>query len=556
MKIEMKRVARASTAAMLVVGLIGSSIINSPLIHAVGSTDIWVGTAGDGKFSTASNWQAGTVPVTGDTIEFLPLATGSDYQTINLTNDLSGVSFAGAIGGSAATGYTTQFYVDTMSYQPNATVSVDSTNAKRTYVLSGSSTGSPVGITTAAGALTLTGGAYVGGTVNAAGLVTVDSNSQLVLEAGSNLQQGINSLGWLQDNGATIAGTIALPNGTHGYVVEGGTRTIANDFTMGSPDSSIVNQLAFGSCATPAYAGGMASYLYANCGSYGPATFTLSGNITLNADLQIDVASQSDVKLTGNITYNGHTIKMTQESQGTLEVGGSQVAVSSFTTKLSDSQPTTDYNVQNLETAVLDGQRQYVTVFKGGTLMGSGSVVGLDVYDGATLAPGHSPGTLTVTSNLYVAGVYQAQLQTSAAGGYDQVIVGAPSDPTTSPDVVLASTATLDTQLYSGYKIKKGDQFMIINDLQSNTVPISGIFKGLPEGQQFNTNGITFNITYKGGDGNDVVLTALSDGTDPNAPNTAVMNFAKANPWTIIVLGAVTAGVLMLAGQKVRRNHR
>ncbi|HWT40628.1 MAG TPA: hypothetical protein VN081_05185 [Dongiaceae bacterium] len=554
MKIGIKRVGRASTAFLLVLGLIGSTIINSPLIHAAGATDVWVGTAGDGKFSTASNWQAGTVPVSGDTLKFLPLSTGSDYQDINLTNDLSGVSFAGVIAGSAATGYNTQFYIDTMTYAAGATISRDTTNTKQTYVYGGTSSNTQSGTVTANGALNLTNGAYVSGTLNAAGLVTVDAQSSLWLQSGSNLQQGANIAGWAADSGATIANGLTFPNGTGGYLGEGSSRTISTDWTIGSPKSGQLNQLAFGSCATPANSGGGSQYLSVGCATYAPATFTLSGNITLNADLLIDVASQSDVKITGNVTYNGHTIKITQESQGTLEVGGSSVAPTTFTTNLSDSQPTTDYTVQNLETAVLDGQRQSVTVDNGGILKGTGTANGIYVSNGGTIAPGHSPGTLTATNYLDIEGTYQAELQTSAPGGYDQVIVGSSSD--TGTDVTIGANAVLDTQLYSGYNIKKGDQFMIIKDLQASTYPVSGTFKGLPEGQQFAIGGITFNITYKGGDGNDVVLTALNDGSDPNAPNTAVMNFVKANPWTIIVLGSVTASVLVLAGLKARRTNR
>ena len=44
---------------------------------------------------------------------------------------------------------------------------------------------------------------------------------------------------------------------------------------------------------------------------------------------------------------------------------------------------------------------------------------------------------------------------------------------------------------------------------------MTGAFSGLPEGTIFSTNGVQFQISYKGGDGNDVVLTQISP---PPAP--------------------------------------
>ncbi len=50
-----------------------------------------------------------------------------------------------------------------------------------------------------------------------------------------------------------------------------------------------------------------------------------------------------------------------------------------------------------------------------------------------------------------------------------------------------------------------GSMFTIL-DNQGNA-PVSGTFVGLPEGATVTINGMTFQISYAGGDGNDVVLT-------------------------------------------------
>ena len=71
-----------------------------------------------------------------------------------------------------------------------------------------------------------------------------------------------------------------------------------------------------------------------------------------------------------------------------------------------------------------------------------------------------------------------------------------------------------------GYNPSQGDQFTIINNTTKN--PIFGTFPGLPEGSIFSADGDQFQITYKGGDGNDVVLTVLS------TPEPSAITFASA----------------------------
>jgi hypothetical protein len=53
-----------------------------------------------------------------------------------------------------------------------------------------------------------------------------------------------------------------------------------------------------------------------------------------------------------------------------------------------------------------------------------------------------------------------------------------------------------------------GNNYTIIAHNGSGAV--TGTFNGLPEGAKFTTGGAQFQITYKGGAGNDVVLTQLT----------------------------------------------
>ena len=75
----------------------------------------------------------------------------------------------------------------------------------------------------------------------------------------------------------------------------------------------------------------------------------------------------------------------------------------------------------------------------------------------------------------------------------------------------ISDTAPLDGNLAltvgSGFTPQVGDRFTIINNQGSS--PVTGTFNGLPEGSLIWTNAGGFQISYKGGDGNDVVVTRV-----------------------------------------------
>ena len=150
--------------------------------------------------------------------------------------------------------------------------------------------------------------------------------------------------------------------------------------------------------------------------------------------------------------------------------------------------------------------------------------------------------------NLVEGSTYQAELQNK--GSYDQLQVGANFVAAgNNTNAVNLANATLGTVLYDGYKINAGDTFTII-DNKSNTA-VSGTFKDLPEGATFNVGNGVFSITYKGGDGNDVVLTAV---TAPTAPDTGFA-LVSANPIVSLSLMAAAAGALMIMARRFRPAH-
>jgi hypothetical protein len=107
---------------------------------------------------------------------------------------------------------------------------------------------------------------------------------------------------------------------------------------------------------------------------------------------------------------------------------------------------------------------------------------------------------------------FKVALQGSAAGsGFDQLA---------SSDQVSLGNATLSPSL-SGFTPTPGEQFPII----TSQAPTSGIFSNLPEGASLMIGGVPFTITYKGGSGDDVVLTQA---TSSRATTTTLQS--SANP--------------------------
>ncbi len=138
-----------------------------------------------------------------------------------------------------------------------------------------------------------------------------------------------------------------------------------------------------------------------------------------------------------------------------------------------------------------------LTTVNGGRLILSGSLAGaLQTNNGFTFAPQGTP-TVTGAFTHFTSSILQVRLNGSTVGsGYDQL--------NAANSVTLAGT--LD--LVCGPNLAPGSTFTILN--KTSTGAISGTFAGKANNSTFTDDGYTFQITYTGGTGNDVVLTLLA----------------------------------------------
>ena len=192
----------------------------------------------------------------------------------------------------------------------------------------------------------------------------------------------------------------------------------------------------------------------------------------------------------GNYTFSGvitgSTGGLTKSGAGTMTLSGTNKY--SGTTAISNGTLCVNGVISNSPISL---------VATGSVLSGTGRVQSISVAKG-TVSPGSSTGILTSLGAATLApGTLAIELNgTNVGTDYDQL---------RALGVVTLDKATLDVTC--GFAPVVGATFKIIDN--ASTKAVDGTFNGLPEGKVFGASGAPFQISYAGGDGNDVVLTRV-----------------------------------------------
>ncbi len=575
------------------ISLIGSLFVFAVLLSQLGlsqsasaATLTWTGGGGafDLKFSTGANWNTGSAPVNGDAV-ILDADITTDFY-----NDIENLSLVGiTVIGDPSPGSTVGLHQGSPG---------DSTPSSYELLLSGTFDNQSSGLAYFGGSLSLTGDTTfvdiyriigpldvnghnlsvessmavecttIDGLIGAGGVTVDATNAADIRGAYSVSGERVYYTGSMDISGGDVhwdfgAGGVAttLSDGVNLYLSSLGDREITAPLNIsGVPSIHSV---------------GVQSISSGNCGFMSIAQshrtlHTFSGTLNLGSNLVHE--GPSPVAFTGPISYNGYTIEnMAGDSNASAVIGASGIAsIPLLSTAYADNQPSAGSFIGYNETVNLSGSRGTLYLWGDrsrivGTGIASTLIVGLqsafiNVYNLSvgtfTLAPGNSPGTITVldTLGLLYGSVLEVELQDTEA--YDQVIAGEDYEGSSSAVIIYSSgddASQLDVQLYGEWVINTGDQFTII-DNRSDTA-VSGHFSGLDEGDQFTVDGMIFSITYEGGDGNDVVITALNTGSSVNPPNTGFAEMAKANPSALLVLGLVSAVIIFSAASRLKTNR-
>jgi autotransporter-associated beta strand protein len=382
-------------------------------------------------------------------------------------------------------------------------------------------------------------------TVNLSGLVTVAGSNNLTFNGTLNGNNG--SLTQIDSGLLTLNAANTYAGGT---TIDAGTLAVGNDNALGSGSltlntgvtimsaglaHSLGNSVILGGSVT---VGGSNDLTLSGIlsGPTGSLTQTNSGFLTLNAantyggGTTIDagtLAVGNDNALgSGALIINGgsvlisadgaHTVSNAVTLSGAATVGGTNnlavagvISGTGSLTKIGSSLLTltgnnnyTGTTTVNGGTLLVDGSQtaSAAIINSGGTLGGNGTVGPITV-SGGTLSPGtSSPGVLSSGSVQFNSGsTFAVQLAGPAAGaGFSQLVVN--GTITLGPRVAALI-------LSGSYKPQPDNRFRII--VNAGTSAVSGNFANLPEGTVFTQNGVSLQISYMGGSGHDVVLTAL-----------------------------------------------
>ncbi|HUR82080.1 MAG TPA: hypothetical protein VM733_15045, partial [Thermoanaerobaculia bacterium] len=252
------------------------------------------------------------------------------------------------------------------------------------------------------------------------------------------------------------------------------------------------------------------------------SSYVLSGNaITLGGDVFFDVNTPlftCNAPLILGADVHLH-YALTNDYTGAIDVNGHTLTIDSYNTTVNALLGTGTINVTGAGVRIA-GSGTFDGTINGGVEVG-GLLPNADVAGGSVSGAG-TIGALTTTgafshvflgvknpsysSDPHTIGTLRTQ---SLSLGEAQffVDIGAASDQLIVTGSVTLNNSWLSLSVPSG-SIANGQSFVIIDN--DGNDPVSGTFSGLAEGATINVGGATLKLTYTGGDGNDVVLSAGS----------------------------------------------
>ena len=488
-----------------VAAVVGAVVFHQP-VNAAPATFTWTGAAGDHKMSTAGNWEEGSVPTAGSKLVFkcVPEVNGQGVHG-GLHNDLT-VAFSGLetkkLDSLPAGKVCTHYIIDKMQFTPDAefTGGHTSMNDKDRYK-------TPfVSIDIVTGLSNMKSNGFEGFLVNK----KQKNYDHLELSRYEVANAGCNKLDYYVEAAEKIVGENAsvLLQGANNILVK-------NKGQLGvyhKANETSASKITFENGATISHG----LHCIATNVEVGPdVTTVLSGDIVLNGDVEFRLESNVTIKITGKLSGPGRLIAH-RDNEGTILVESSNNTSSRTPNglygnahepkliKLDGEKPNELLTVKKGETVLLNGSRS-MNVYEGGVINGNITGGEFNVYGVVSLG-NNSPSKNTMKFFvLQDPGVYKVKILNK--DHYDQI----------AAEGVGLVNGRLDLTYLEGGVINKGDTFTIIDNKGSHPIEGAAMFKDLPEGAEITVDGAIFKISYVGGDGNDVVLTAQNDSVAPKA---------------------------------------
>ena len=486
-------------SVVAVAAVVGAVIFHQP-VNAAPATFTWTGATGDHKMSTAGNWQEGSVPTAGSKLVFKCV----DGPNENIQNDLavvpSGLEVK-KLDSLPANKSCAKYTINTMQFTPDAEFTGDQTSAdnkdRRKIPF--------VSIDTVIGLSNMKWNGFNGEFKNKPTINRFEFANTGCNEIAESLRAAEKIVGENASVTPDGANSILVKNKGQLEIDEERNETSASKITF--ENGAMISHGVH--CQPPA----------SLSGSVKIRTTVLSGDIVLNGDVEYKLESMNDVKITGKLSGPGKFVAH-RDNKGVVLVESSNNTSGTPNgrygnvhgpklIKLDGDEPDGYVLIKRGEAVLLNGIRHEVDILEGGVFSGNATLNYL-LYVGGVISPGNnSPGKITTDSlNFGNSGVYKVKILNK--DHYDQISVDLG---------VILDGGSLDLTYLEGGVIKKGDTFTIIDNKGTSPVTgtTTGTFNDLPEGAEITAGGVTFKISYVGGDGNDIVLTALNDSVAPKA---------------------------------------
>jgi uncharacterized delta-60 repeat protein len=453
----------------------GAMTIQSPLDTNGAAFTFDVGGA---AVATLAAVVSGSGSVTKSGSGRLELNAANTYQGATIVNE--GVFDAGNI---AALGTTTT----------NTTIA----NGATLRLLAGGTTAEPFTVNQGGdlwlyfGSMTLTGAMNLGGRVvsnnqsqTMAGDITLTSNTASI---SSSVGPSVLTVsGRITDGGANrgvnlhshfATSTLQLDNSTNSYT---GPTSITGSGQLRLGAAGVIPNLS-------AVTVDASSTLELNNFNETIGSLAGAGSIALGSGSLTTGGDNSSTSFSGVLSGAGG---VTKEGTGVFTVTGS--GTNSFSGDTTISAGTLAVNASHPNSPIY--------IHPNGTLAGTGTVFQVTAL-GGQVAPGQSPGVLDVGGITFSSPGSSLAIEINglAAGTeYDQLEVN-------GPGAIVLSNGALNVAL--NFIPNPGDRFMIVKNNTTDPLGLgSNKFLNLPEGAQIIANGTPLEITYVGGDGNDVEL--------------------------------------------------
>ena len=505
----------------------GNDFTATTVLSTSSGTREWDGGGGvNTSWINTTNWVGDASPVATNTVVFGLLAASDKRSVVSTSGNAFALSFTG--GGytivpglefTLSNGITASHASGTNTITTGLTL-----GAEQTFALSSAGSLTATDVANGGFALTAnnTGSGSLGfnGDISGAGAF-IKNGSGLSVFSGSvaNTYAGTTTINHgelrvTKSAGIGIPGNVTVGDGTNTASL---TTTVAEKIA----DTAVVTVKPAATFAPAALEtiGGLV--LDGGAVNSGASILAIGGNITANqsttitSPVQINgvvrdwtVATGQTLALSGPLTISPANTGTTQRKTGpgTLVVSGN-AAVTSF----------------NLEqgTLQLDNPSETLTIgitLNRGTLTGSGRAVRVTAAAGGVVSPATGSGSAIFKASRLTANsatTLEFDINGATAGsGHDQLDIAASSIDPSSNGVTLANAALV---LRDTVALPLGTIITLIKNDGNDAV--SGTFTGLANFAFVTTNFNRFIISYNGGTGNDVTLTAV---TPPDSGTTRV----------------------------------